>query len=292
MKIALYGKNFSHDFTDNIRTMFDIFHKYDAELYIYEEFSKFLTGEMNIFPGKFKVFTDYTIQSENINFMFSLGGDGTFLETLNFIRDSGIPVVGINTGRMGFLANISKEEVSVSVEDLFMKNYILEDRTLIRMTTGKGNLNEFNVALNEITLHKKGMGMISIICELDGEFLNTYWADGLIISTPTGSTAYSMSVGGPIMLPESRNFIISPVSPHNLSVRPILVPDDTHISLSVKSRDDQYLIALDSRSLLVGADVELLIDKAPYTLKLVKFRNNNFYNTLRNKLMWGMDKRN
>jgi NAD+ kinase len=149
-----------------------------------------------------------------------------------------------------------------------------------------------NTALNEITIYNKGMGMITIVMELDGEYLNSYWADGLIISTPTGSTAYSMSVGGPIMLPESKNFIISPISPHNLTVRPIVVPDDKHIRLTVYSRSDQFLVALDSRSFTLDTDIELFIDKAPFTLKLVKFKNNNFYNTLRNKLMWGMDRRN
>jgi NAD+ kinase len=292
MKIALFGKNFSIDFKESIRSMFEIFHKHHVELYIHEEFSKFLSIENGIYPGEHEVFMDHNFLPGDISFLFSLGGDGTFLETVNLIRDSGIPVIGINTGRLGFLANIARDEISISVEELFKGNYTLEDRSLIRLMTSKGNLEVLNTALNEITIYNKGIGLITIIAELDGEFLNSYWADGLIISTPTGSTAYSMSVGGPIMLPESKNFIISPISPHNLTVRPIVVPDDKHIRLTVNSRSGQFLVALDSRSFTLDTDTELFIDKAPFTLKLVKFKNNNFYNTLRNKLMWGMDKRN
>ncbi len=292
MKIALYGKNFRTDFNENIRSMFKIFHKYQAEIYIHEEFSKFLSDKNDIYAGIHEVYKDHNFLPGDIDFLFSLGGDGTFLETVNLVRDSGIPVIGINTGRLGFLANISRDEICISVEDLFNGNYTLEDRSLIRLTTSKGELDELNTALNEITIYNKGMGMITIVLELDGEYLNSYWADGLIISTPTGSTAYSMSVGGPIMVPESKNFIISPISPHNLTVRPIVVPDNKHIRLTVNSRSDLFWVALDSRSFSLDKDVEMFIEKAPYTLKLVKFKNNSFYNTLRNKLMWGMDLRN
>ncbi len=292
MKIALYGKNFSHDFKESIRTMFDIFQKHQVDLYIHEEFSNFLSSHEAILVGNYKIFQDYSFLPKDTNFLFSLGGDGTFLETVSLVRDSGIPLIGINTGRLGFLANISREDISSSIEELFLGNYTLENRSLIRLTTNKGNLNELNTALNEVTIYKRGLEMISIAVEFDEEFLNSYWADGLIISTPTGSTAYSMSVGGPIMLPESKNFIISPVSPHNLTVRPLVVPDDKKIKLTVHARSDQFLVALDSRSYSMDADIELIIDKAPYSLKLVKLKNNNFYQTLRNKLMWGMDKRN
>ena len=292
MRIALYGKNFTTDFTNNIRKMFDIFHKYHTELYIYEEFSKFLSNQEGIKLGDYSVFRENTFERENVDYLFSLGGDGTFLETLTFIKDSNIPVIGINTGRLGFLANISREEISTSVEDLFKGNFVLEDRTLIRIQINKGSLSDFDVALNEITIHSNGMGLISINTELDDEYLNTYWADGLIISTPTGSTAYSMSAGGPIVVPESRNFIISPISPHNLTVRPIVIPDNKKIKLYVKSRTEKFLISLDSRSFSVNTDTVITVEKAPFTLKLVKFKNNSFCNTLRNKLMWGIDKRN
>lgn len=292
MKIALYGKKFSSDFIDNFRMMFEIFQKYHAELYIHEDFLKFLFEQDGIDIGKHIIFRDHFSIPKDTSFLFSLGGDGTFLETVNLVRDSCIPVIGINTGRLGFLANISREDICSSVEDLFAGKYTLEDRSLLRVTTNKGKLDELDTALNEVTVHKSRMGMISIVAELDGEYLNSYWADGLIISTPTGSTAYSMSVGGPIVIPEANTFIISPIAPHNLTVRPIIVPDDKKIRLIVKTRTDQYLIALDSRLFNISAETELIIHKAPFCLKLVKLSNNNFYQTLRNKLMWGLDKRN
>jgi NAD+ kinase len=292
MKIALYGKKFSSDFIENFRMMFDIFQTYHAELYIHEDFSKFIFDQDVINARGHKIFHDHLSIPRDASFLFSLGGDGTFLETVNLVRDSCIPVIGINTGRLGFLANISREDICSSIEDLFAGKYTLENRSLLHVTTNNGKLDELDTALNEVTVHKSRMGMISIGTELDGEYLNTYWADGLIISTPTGSTAYSMSVGGPIVVPEANTFIISPIAPHNLTVRPIIVPDNKKIKLTVKSRTDQYQVALDSRLFNVSSERELVIDKAPYCLKLVKLVNNNFYQTLRNKLMWGIDKRN
>jgi len=291
-KIALFGKNFSEDFNGNIRYLFEIFKKYNAELTIYSPFALFLSQNADISTGEYNIFNDHSDLPLDTDYLFSFGGDGTFLETLKIIRDKKIPVIGINTGRLGFLANISREEICISVEDLFQGNYTLEERTLIRLNSMPDVFDKFCIALNEITIHKYGAGMISVYTELDGEFLNTYWADGLIISTPTGSTAYSMSVGGPIVMPEARNFIISPVAPHNLSVRPIIIPDNKTIRLKVKSRADRFLVSIDSRTIEVENDVILTIDKAPYNLKLVKFNGANFYNTLRNKLMWGSDKRN
>jgi NAD+ kinase len=292
MKIALYGKKFSGDFKDNIGMMLKIFLRNEVELYLHEAFSKFLKAQDVNYEGNVRSFKDHSSLPGDIAFLFSVGGDGTFLETVNLIRDSGIPVIGINTGRLGFLANISREEICFSVEELFTGNYTLEDRSLLRLTTRQGDLGELNIALNEITVNKMSMGMISIAAELDGEYLNSYWADGLIISTPTGSTAYSMSVGGPIVLPESETFLISPVAPHNLTVRPIVISNDKKIRLKINSRSSQFMVSLDSRSYTMKTDVELVIDKAPYSLKLVKLKNSSYYHTLRTKLMWGLDKRN
>jgi NAD+ kinase len=291
-KIALYGKNFSEDFTRNIRALFDIFRKHNAELIIFDEFAAFLSSKAGIDLTGYRTFRDRSTLPVDTEYMFSFGGDGTFLDTLKIIRDSNIPVIGINTGRLGFLANISRDELCISVEDLFAGKFMLEERTLIRLNNCDSINEEYCIGLNEITIHKFGAGMISVSTELDGHFLNTYWADGLIISTPTGSTAYSMAVGGPIVMPESRNFIISPIAPHNLSVRPIVIPDDKRITLRVKSRADRFLISIDSRTHEVENEIVLNIDKAPYCLKLVKFEEASFYNTLRNKLMWGVDKRN
>jgi NAD+ kinase len=292
MRVALFGKNFSEDFKSNIRALFDIFKKHKTELFIFDEFASFLFLNAGIETGDFQTFNHESSIPEGTDFLFSFGGDGTFLETLRLVKDRDIPVIGINTGRLGFLANISRDEICISVEDLFSGNYSLEERTLIQLKNNLFLKEQSAIALNEITIHKFGAGMISVITQLDHEYLNTYWADGLIISTPTGSTAYSMAVGGPIVLPESHNFIISPIAPHNLSVRPIIVPDTKLISLSVKSRSDKYMISIDSHTYEVDKDVSLDIEKAPYRLKLVKFHGTNFYQTLRHKLMWGLDKRN
>ncbi len=291
-KIALFGINFSNDFNENIKSLFEIFIRHKAELLIHIDFEGYLEQNSIIKSGKYQTFDSHANLPLDTDFLFSFGGDGTFLETVKLVKNRDIPVIGINTGRLGFLANISRYDICVSVDDLFQGNYSLEERTLIRLESNKFIHEDFNVALNEITIHKYGAGMISVVTELDKEYLNTYWADGLIISTPTGSTAYSMSVGGPIVLPESRNFIISPVAPHNLSVRPIIVPDNKIISLQVKSRADRFLVSIDSRTHEVGNDIVLKINKAPYSLKLVKFPATSFYNTLRQKLMWGIDKRN
>jgi NAD+ kinase len=292
MKIALFGKPFSEDFYLNIKTLFDKLNQHNTEIVVHRDFGDFLSVKAGIHIHNSTNFSDDSGLPDDIDFIFSLGGDGTFLETVSHVRDSGIPILGINTGRLGFLANISREEISASLDDLFNGNYTLENRCLIRLNTSEGPIEDLNTALNEITIIKKNTAMISINTMLDGEYLNSYWADGLIISTPTGSTAYSMSVGGPIVLPESKNFIISPISPHNLTVRPIIVPDNRTISLEVDSRSKEFQVALDSRSYTVKTNVKLFIDKAPYCIRMVKFPTNSFYNTLRNKLMWGVDRRN
>ncbi|MCF8379971.1 MAG: NAD kinase [Bacteroidales bacterium] len=292
MRIGLYGKEFSKDFNDSIHEMFGLFSEYKSEIVIHNKFKGILgcVGVSGL--ESFEVFDDNSDLSSDIDILISLGGDGTFLDTVRFVRDLDIPILGINTGRLGFLANISRDEISESVKLLLEGKYTTEERALISLTTSEGPLNGFSKALNEITVHKKYAGMISIDTYLNEEFLNSYWADGLIISTPTGSTAYSMAVGGPIVLPQSRNFIISPVSPHNLTVRPIVVPDDVVIELKVNSRSDTFLVAMDSRSYTLDTRVRLKIEKAQHGILMVKFPVNNFYNTLRNKLMWGMDRRN
>mgnify|MGYP006287058497 CR=1 FL=1 len=292
MKIALYGKAFKKSFNESISLLIRKLEEADTEIMIHEKFASFLVGEAGIKPAKYTEFNKETGIPGDTDFLFSLGGDGTFLDTVSIIKDKSIPVLGINTGRLGFLANISKEEIGEAMELLFKGEYSLEERSLIRLNTSEGPLDDFDFALNEITIHKQNASMITINTILDDEFLNSYWAAGLIISRPTGSTAYSLSVGGPITLPESRNFIISPVSPHNLTVRPLMIPDDKIIKLKVDSRRPEFLVAMDSRSYLVSTDIELILDRAPYCIKMLKFPFNNFYNTLRNKLMWGADRRN
>ncbi len=292
MKIALFGKSFTSDFKESIESMLSILYKNDVETYVHSTFADFLKSQHSLHSEPLIVFDNSEDLPEDLDFAFSLGGDGTFLETSSMVRYQEIPIIGINTGRLGFLANISREEIPDAMDDLLRGKYQLEERSLIQLTSSEGEINNINTALNEVTVHKKDVAMISIHTELNGEFLNSYWADGLIISTPTGSTAYSMSVGGPIMLPQSKSFIISPIAPHNLTVRPIVIPDDMKLTLKIHSRSDKYLVAIDSRSYTINSNIELTIEKSPYTMKMVKFPANNFYNTLRNKLMWGLDRRN
>lgn len=222
----------------------------------------------------------------------SLGGDGSFLDTITYVRDKNIPIIGINTGRLGFLSDVPVEKAGEAIEALLQKKYQIEERSLLCLDSDV-NLFEVNVGLNEFSILKRdSSSMIVVHTYLDGEYLNSYWSDGLIIATPTGSTGYSLSVGGPIVFPASGSFIISPVSPHNLNVRPLVVPDSSVISFEIEGRSRNFLISLDSRSRKVNSQVRLAIRKSDYTVKLVKLPDSNFLNTLRVKLNWGLDMRN
>ena len=280
------------DFLPNIQSLFRKLEECNCELYVHRTFADFLNKEAGISTNSFQYYDHDQGIPSGVQFLFSLGGDGTFLESVRLAGEMGIPIIGINTGRLGFLANIARDEIEESLDMLFNDNYTVEERSLIRLDTNFGPLGKINTALNEVTIHKKSISMITIQAELDGEFLNSYWADGLIISTPTGSTAYSMSVGGPIVYPGSESFIISPISPHNLTVRPLVIPDKIKIKLKVLSRSDKYLVAIDSRSYEVDTRTEISLSRAGYCVKMVNFPNHSFYNTLRNKLMWGADRRN
>lgn len=230
---------------------------------------------------------------KDLDAVFSLGGDGTFLESLLLVGKMEIPILGINMGRLGFLASIAKEYIKESLFLLFKGNYEIESRSLITLET---NLDLFEgkcYALNECAiLRKDTSSMIRINCYINNQFLNTYWADGLMVSTPTGSTGYSLSCGGPLMMPDAKDFVITPVSPHNLNVRPLIVSDDSEIRLQIESRDRRYLISMDSRSETVDNDIDILIKKAPFNAKLIRIEGINFPDTIRNKLGWGFDKRN
>ncbi len=292
MKIALFGKKFLNDAGKTITDLISFLSSNGADICIYTDINDFLQKISMLAPYSYDLFYDNNSLPLDTDFLLSIGGDGTFLQTIGIVKNTGIPVIGINTGRLGFLASLSPENLHKSMEALFRNQYSIEERTLIRIETQDQQWKGSDTALNEITIHKKDMGMITIHVELDNEFLNSYWADGLIISTPTGSTAYSLSVGGPIILPDSENLIISPISPHNLSVRPMVIPDSKKLKLKVTSRSGEFLVALDSRSMIRSSDNELLIEKAPYKMKFVRIHGSSFYNTLRNKLMWGIDKRN
>lgn len=242
--------------------------------------------------GGFTSFYENSDLPEDTNFMVSVGGDGTFLETVSFVKDSGIPIIGLNAGRLGFLANISQEIISDSFKAIFENKFTYEYRSLIELDTTKSAFEKFNYALNEVTVQKKDSSMITVHTYLNDDYLNSYWTDGLIISTPTGSTAYSMSVGGPIILPNASNFIISPIASHNLTVRPIVIPDNMEVTLKVDCRSDKFLLTLDNQYRQMDKSTEIRLKLAPFKIKMLQLHSNNFYKTLRNKLMWGADRRN
>ncbi len=294
MKIALFGKQFSEEFLDSFKLILDEFKSHEIELCIYRPFYDFVVNELSFSLDITTFFSTHSDLDRDTDYFFSIGGDGTFLEAVTVVQDSGIPIVGVNSGRLGFMADIAQDEIPSAIAHILEGEFAIEERTLLKVQTGnKGLFDDFNYALNEFTIHKKdSASMITIHTYIDGEYLNSYWADGLIIATPTGSTAYSLSVGGPILIPNTQIFVVSPISPHNLTVRPIVVPNQQEITLKVEGRSDSYLASLDSRSISFEALSELKITKADFKIKVLKLHTHTFYNTLRNKLMWGVDKRN
>jgi NAD+ kinase len=292
MEVAIFGKSFGEVFYENCNQLFDYLYKNQIRIFIYKPFYNFLLERVKIKPdvaGFFSSAQEFPV----VDMLFSIGGDGTFLEAVTFVRNTGIPIVGINSGRLGFLADISRHELPVALEEIKSGRYKVKDLSLLELTTPPGLIGEFNFALNEFAVHKQdSSSMITIHAYLDNEYLNSYWADGLIVSTPTGSTAYSLSVGGPIMHPASQGIIITPIAPHNLNVRPFVVPDGMELTLKVEGRGGKFLASLDSRSVIVEEGTELKIRKAGFFVNMVERTDQSFYSTLRNKLMWGADRRN
>lgn len=230
------------------------------------------------------------LTEKKADLLISIGGDGTFLNSLDFVKNSGIPIVGINLGRLGFLANISKEDIREAVNDIANNRFTIEKRALLSIENLSTLKN--NVALNEISIQKEDSAMISISTFINKEYLNTYWADGLIVSTPTGSTAYSLSVGGPIIVPGAQNFVISPISPHTLTVRPVVISDQSELRFKISARNKKYLLSVDHYSYHLEETQEIVVKRAAYDLNLIKLEGISFYKTLREKLMWGLDRRN
>ena len=292
MKIAIYGRPFSSGFEKKISALFLLLEKHGVEYFIHEPFYEFLMKREGLTFRKAAVFRTHDDITGNADIMFSMGGDGTFLEAVTIVQDYGIPIVGINTGRLGFLADISPEHIEDSLSAILKGQYHVEHRSLVALELIDATWDGFACALNEVSIQKRYSTMITIHTYLDDAYLNSYWADGLIVSTPTGSTAYSMSVGGPIMTPDSNNFIISPMAPHNLTIRPVIVPDHHAIRIEVESRDDSFLLTLDSRTEIIEGAVQIRLKRAGFTIKTLRIKDATFYNTLRNKLMWGVDKRN
>lgn len=292
MKIAVFGRNITPVFYDSLKRLFTILHLHRVEVTVYQPFLEYMRRELNFDPKRITDFSNHH-ELRNVDFFFSIGGDGAFLEAISLVRDSGIPMVGINSGRLGFLADVAQQELESSLERFFAEKYFLQPRSLIRLENDFGLFPDFPYALNEFTVHKQDTSqMITVHVEVGGDYLNSYWADGLIVSTPTGSTAYSLSVGGPIITPTAANFIIAPIAPHNLAIRPLVIPDCEEIKLMVEGRGEHYMASLDSRSDAFGANVEIRLRKADFSINVLQFDNQSFYSTLRNKLMWGIDKRN
>jgi len=292
MKVALYARHIEKDLFPKLKEFINTLTQYDIDIYIFSDLLNYLETQFNYNPPYEKCFSSYKDLDTNISFVISIGGDGTFLDTLSIVRDSKIPVIGINFGKLGFLASISQENIYAAVDSLYKGNYNIEERTLLQLNPNDKLFGDFNFALNDISIQKKNSEMITVHVYIDEEYLNTYWADGLIVSTPTGSTAYSLSVGGPIVTPDSNNFIISPISPHNLTVRPIVIPDEGKITLIPAGRCSQYLLSMDHYSTIVDKSYTFQIEKAKFPMHVIRLEASDYYSTLRNKLMWGMDKRN
>lgn len=292
MKIALFGKTFSQGFKPYIRQLFDILSESKTEITIYRPFYEFIDCETGIKPDVQGFYTTIDDFDATCDLMVSIGGDGTFLESIPFVISKQIPIIGINSGRLGFLTNISKESISEAFQYILAGNFNFEYRTLIHFKQPENLFNGLNYALNDITIHKSDTSLITINAYINDEFLNTYWTDGLIISTPTGSTAYSLSAGGPVVVPGAGSLVIAPISSHNLTVRPLVIPDSNSISLDVFSRSGTYSITADNRTMQITGKQKFNIGKSDYRLKMIKLPKTSFYATLREKLKWGEDVRN
>lgn len=290
MRIAIFGRTFNKSCLPYIQQIFDILKDKGVTYYVIDPLYQFLLKhdvamDTTVFEGK----SDLPV----IDFAFSIGGDGTLLETVTYIESKQTPILAINAGRLGFMATVPIEKISASLEKFFNKEYTVSERILVQMNTEDNLFGEDNFALNEFAILKRdSSSMIVIQAYINGEFLNTYWADGLIVSTPTGSTGYSLSCGGPLVMPTTNNFIIAPINPHNLNVRPLIVPDDCTLSFKIEGRSKNFLVSLDYRSKKIGANKEIIVSKANFKTKLIEIEDSNYFNVLRNKLNWGLDARN
>lgn len=292
MKIGIYSRLLDWEQKNEVQHFFDEMVKQQLEPVIYAPFFEQIINHIKL-PPNLSTFAVADDLDDSIEFLVSLGGDGTLLDTVTLVRDKNIPVMGVNFGRLGFLANISKKEVAIALEGVVKRSIVVDKRSLIHLDTSESIFGDVPYALNEFAIHKTDTSpMIKIHTYLNGDFLNTYWADGLIVSTPTGSTGYSLSCNGPIVFPESGSFVITPVAPHNLNVRPIIVPDNNIISFEVEGRTDDFICALDSRRHVVKKNLQLAVKREAFTMSLVRLNENNFLKTLRDKLMWGLDSRN
>jgi NAD+ kinase len=295
MKVAIYGQYYQNSTEPIIKDIFLFFYKNNVEIVIESNFLKILNEKNIIEKKEYNTFTSHTELNESFDMLISIGGDGTILRAATLVRDSGVPILGINAGRLGFLATVQKDNIAKFMQFIIEKKYTTSKRTLLSLSCSTDNkeIEDINFAMNEICVSRKDTtSMITIETYLNNEYLNSYWADGLIISTPTGSTGYSMSCGGPILTPDVKSLVITPIAPHNLNARPLVIPDETEIRLKVSGREEHYLVSLDSRIISIKNDTILNIKKTPFQINMVGIPEETFLKKLRNKLFWGEDRRN
>jgi len=292
IKVAVYGQNYLKEITQQaVEKLIEVLLEKDAEVYVEEAF---LEIQFNNVKDNTKIHTFHTLDT-SFNLLISVGGDGTILRAITYVRDLNIPVVGINTGRLGFLATIQIDDIEPALAEIFNGEYKISERALLSVSTDPEHEDVVNThfALNEIAISRKNTtSMITIETHLDDEFLTTYWADGLILSTPTGSTGYSLSCGGPVIAPNAKNFVLTTIAPHNLSARPLVIPDSKTVRLKVNGREDQFLMSLDSRIVTLSNSTIVTVKKADFVIKMVELLDESFLATLRKKLLWGEDRRN
>ncbi|CAL2102203.1 NAD kinase [Tenacibaculum sp. 190130A14a] len=293
-KVAIYGQSYTITAEKEIQILLTCLEKHNTEVFFESSFHKLLQ-ENNSLNGSYSVFSDFKDLTDDFECMFTIGGDGTILRAVTYIRNLNIPVMGINTGRLGFLATVQKDQIVEAIEQLANKEYRIQERTLLEIETSPKTheFSELNFALNEVTIARRNTtSMIGVRTYLNNEYLTNYWADGLIIATPTGSTGYSLSCDGPVILPNANNFVITPIAPHNLNARPMVIPDNTSIELEVSAREKDFLISLDSRITTVSQETKVKIKKASFTIKSIQLNKQSYLKTLRSKLLWGEDTRN
>lgn len=292
MRIAVYGRPFNDTAVlPFIQKVFDTLSQHEVEIYVHKQLNDYLQGKINTVT--YQVLQPDDQIKDFIDLFITLGGDGTLLDMVAVIRDSGVPVIGINFGRLGFLASVNKSDIAAAIHAVVTRQFTLDKRGLLTIESESEVFKNCNFALNDITIHKRDdSAMITMRMFLDGEFLNSYWGDGLIISTATGSTAYSLSCGGPIIMPQSNSVVVTPVSPHNLNVRPIIFPDTCNLSFEVECRSNNYLLSCDSRTAVIEKTMKFHVQKANFQLNLIRLSNESYLSTLRNKLLWGLDARN
>lgn len=294
MKVAIFGRFYNETTTISVETLFNYLLKKNIDAYIETEFSNLIKSESQN-KKDYSSFKTFDVLDKSFDLLVSVGGDGTILRAITFVKDIDIPIIGINTGRLGFLATIQVENIENAIQQIIDGKYRISKRSLLSVETSPENpgITSLNFALNEVTVSRKNTtSMITVETYLNGEYLTSYWSDGLIISTPTGSTGYSLSCGGPVITPDTNSFVLTPIAPHNLNARPLVIKDSTEIQLKVTGREESHLVSLDSRIATLDNGTLIKIKKAPFKIKMIDLLNESFLYTLRKKMLWGEDKRN